>query len=92
MARRYAIFISADFINGWRGNCQCRGNPDEYPLGTQIDAPFHFDGNGKKSYLYIGTATVVKVDAAESIGIKDFEGIQGARRLLLATGQWKAGH
>lgn len=41
--------------------------------------------------LYIGTATVVKVDAAESIGIKAFEGIEltGVRRLLVATGQWK---
>ena len=65
-------------------------------LGTHIDAPFHFDGNGKKIIeldldLYIGTATVVKVDAAESIGIKAFEGIEftGVRRLLLATGQWK---
>ena len=31
------------------------------------------------------------MDAAESIGIKDFEGIEltGDRRLLLATGQWK---
>ncbi|WP_309476846.1 cyclase family protein [Bacillus sp. ISL-34] len=65
-------------------------------LGTHIDAPYHFDDNGKKITeldldLYIGTATVVKVDAAESIGIKAFEGIEltGVRRLLLATGQWK---
>jgi arylformamidase len=65
-------------------------------LGTHIDAPFHFDGQGKKIIeldidLYIGTALVVKVDAAESIGIKDFEGVEltGVRRLLLGTGQWK---
>ncbi|MCY8936340.1 arylformamidase [Peribacillus frigoritolerans] len=65
-------------------------------LGTHIDAPYHFDENGKKIIeldldLYIGTATVVKVDAAESIGIKAFEGIEltGVRRLLVATGQWK---
>jgi arylformamidase len=65
-------------------------------LGTHIDAPYHFDENGTKIIeldldLYIGTATVVKVDAAESIGIKAFEGIEltGVRRLLVATGQWK---
>ncbi|MBX9957685.1 arylformamidase [Peribacillus simplex] len=65
-------------------------------LGTHIDAPYHFDENGKKIIeldldLYIGTATVVKVDAAESIGIKAFTGIEltGVRRLLVATGQWK---
>lgn len=31
------------------------------------------------------------MDAAESIGIKDFEGVEltGVRRLLLSTGQWK---
>ncbi|WP_311315176.1 MULTISPECIES: cyclase family protein [unclassified Bacillus (in: firmicutes)] len=65
-------------------------------LGTHIDAPYHFDENGKKIIeldldLYIGTASVVKVDEAESIGIKAFEGIEltGVRRLLVATGQWK---
>ncbi|CAH0207011.1 Kynurenine formamidase [Peribacillus sp. Bi96] len=65
-------------------------------LGTHIDAPFHFDGNGKKVIeldldLYMGTALVVKVDAAESISIESFKGIEltGVQRLLLATGQWK---
>lgn len=65
-------------------------------IGTHIDAPFHFDGNGKKVIeldldLYMGTALVVKVDAAESISIESFKGIEltGVQRLLLATGQWK---
>ncbi|MFF2288298.1 arylformamidase [Peribacillus butanolivorans] len=65
-------------------------------LGTHIDAPFHFDENGKKIIeldldLYIGPALLVKIDAAKSIGVEAFTGIDftGIERLLLATGQWK---
>lgn len=65
-------------------------------LGTHIDAPFHFDGSGKKIIeldvdLYIGLALVVQIDAIKSIGIEAFTGIDltGVERLLLATGQWK---
>ncbi|MBK5497876.1 arylformamidase [Peribacillus sp. TH14] len=65
-------------------------------LGTHIDAPFHFDENGKKIIeldldLYIGPALLVKIDATKSIGVEAFTGIDftGIERLLLATGQWK---
>ncbi|MFE4703864.1 hypothetical protein [Peribacillus simplex] len=53
--------------------------------------PFILMEMERNHILYSGTATVVMLDAAESIGIKDFEGIQltVGRRLLLATGQWK---
>lgn len=41
--------------------------------------------------LYIGPALLVKIDAAKSIGVEAFTGIDftGIERLLLATGQWK---
>ena len=65
-------------------------------LGTHIDAPFHFDEDGKKIIeldldLYIGPALLVKIDAAKNIGVEAFTGIDftGIERLLLATGQWK---
>ncbi|MGE7781326.1 arylformamidase [Peribacillus sp. NPDC097264] len=65
-------------------------------LGTHIDAPFHFDEEGKKILeldldLYIGEALVVQVDVDRSIGIEALVDIElnGIERLLLATGKWK---
>lgn len=65
-------------------------------LGTHIDAPFHFDDEGKKIIeldleLYIGPALVVQVDVSKSIGVEDLVDIDlnGTERLLLATGKWK---
>lgn len=64
--------------------------------GTHIDAPFHFDDDGKKVIqldfnLYIGDATVVNVPHLDKIGIKDLENmpLAGVRRLLLKTGAWR---
>jgi arylformamidase len=64
--------------------------------GTHIDAPFHFDDDGKKVMqldfnLYIGDATVVNVPHVDKIGIKDLENVPlaGVRRLLLKTGAWR---
>lgn len=64
--------------------------------GTHIDAPYHFDDQGKKVIeldlsLYIGEATVVNAPNLESIGIKDLENmpLQGVKRLLLKTGAWR---
>jgi arylformamidase len=63
--------------------------------GTHIDAPFHFDNDGKRVIdldieLYIGPARVVHVLNAESIGIKELEGIdlEGVTRLLIRTDAW----
>lgn len=60
--------------------------------GTHIDAPFHFDSDGKKVDeldldLYIGPARVVDVTGHESIGRKELEHLQldGVKRLLLRT-------
>ncbi|MFJ7745815.1 arylformamidase [Peribacillus sp. NPDC097295] len=65
-------------------------------LGTHIDAPFHFDDEGKKIIeldleLYIGPALVVQVDVDKSIGVEALVNIDlnGIERLLLATGKWK---
>lgn len=64
--------------------------------GTHIDAPFHFDDDGKKVIeldlnLYIGNATIVNVPNLDSIGIKDLENmpLKGVKRLLLKTGAWR---
>lgn len=63
--------------------------------GTHIDAPFHFESDGKKVIdldlnLYIGPAMVIHVPKPESIGIKELEGIelQGVKRLLIRTDSW----
>ncbi|WP_226643797.1 arylformamidase [Mesobacillus subterraneus] len=63
--------------------------------GTHIDAPFHFESDGKKVIdldfnLYIGPAMVIQVPKPESIGIKNLEGIelQGVKRLLIRTDSW----
>ena len=56
--------------------------------GTHIDAPFHFDNDGKKVLdldidLYIGRARVIDVSGhVESIGRKELENIEfdGAER------------
>lgn len=65
-------------------------------LGTHIDAPYHFDEDGKKIIeldleLYIGPALVVHVDVDKSIGVEALVDIDlnGIERLLLATGKWK---
>ncbi|WP_318618250.1 arylformamidase [Sporosarcina sp. YIM B06819] len=62
-------------------------------MGTHIDAPFHFDDNGKRVLdlpidLYIGRARVIDVTGAESIGRAQLEGLDfgGAERVLLKTG------
>ncbi|MFD0826864.1 arylformamidase [Neobacillus sp. M.A.Huq-85] len=60
--------------------------------GTHIDAPFHFDNEGKKVIdldvnLYIGPARVIHLPKPTSIGIKelsDYE-LDGVTRLLIRT-------
>ncbi|SEM96458.1 arylformamidase [Lihuaxuella thermophila] len=63
--------------------------------GTHIDAPYHFDENGKKVHeldlsLYVGTVRVVHLPRRESIGASDFQGIdlEGVKRLLIRTDSW----
>ncbi|MBS4224256.1 arylformamidase [Lederbergia citrea] len=58
--------------------------------GTHIDAPFHFDDEGKKVHeldldLYIGHARVVDVTGYKIIGREELESLQldGVERLLL---------
>ncbi|GGE62364.1 arylformamidase [Priestia taiwanensis] len=58
--------------------------------GTHVDAPFHFDNNGKKVLdldinVYIGKARVIDVSMFEQVGIKELENYQlgGVSRLLL---------
>ncbi|OQR56773.1 arylformamidase [Bacillus sp. CDB3] len=60
--------------------------------GTHIDAPFHFDNDGKKVLdldidVYVGTARVIDVSGLESIGKKELESfnLEGVERLLLRT-------
>jgi arylformamidase len=63
--------------------------------GTHIDAPYHFDENGKKVHeldlsLYVGTVRVVHLPHRESIGASDLEGIdlKGVKRLIIRTDSW----
>ncbi|MEN1936312.1 arylformamidase [Paenibacillus sp. 102] len=60
--------------------------------GTHIDAPFHFDNNGKRVLdldvnIYVGKARIIDVSGMESIGAKELEGfvLDGVERLLLRT-------
>ena len=61
-------------------------------MGTHIDAPFHFDDEGKKVLdldinLYIGRARVIDVAGLKSVGRSDLEDVDfgGAERILLRT-------
>ncbi|MEH7238752.1 arylformamidase [Bacillus sp. JJ1562] len=65
-------------------------------IGTHIDAPYHFDNDGKKVHeleldLYVGKARVIEVSGKKEIGIEDIKGIDlsGVRRLLIRTNSWK---
>jgi arylformamidase len=64
--------------------------------GTHIDAPFHFDDEGKRVIdldftLYIGPATLIRLDNPESIGPEELAevNLDGVTRLLIYTGSWK---
>jgi arylformamidase len=63
--------------------------------GTHIDAPFHFDNEGKKVIdldlnLYIGPAQVIHLEQPASIGMKELENVslKGVKRLLIKTDAW----
>lgn len=63
--------------------------------GTHIDAPFHFDNDGKRVHeldlgLYVGRARVIEVSGVGSIGENELCGheIEGVPRLLVKTGAW----
>lgn len=64
--------------------------------GTHIDAPFHFDNDGKKVIdldldLYIGNARVIHLSNKTSIGVNELSNfdLQGVTRLLIRTDAWK---
>ncbi|MFF3099896.1 arylformamidase [Viridibacillus arvi] len=64
--------------------------------GTHIDAPFHFDNDGKKVIdldldLYIGNARVIHLPNKTSIGVNELSNfdLQGVARLLIRTDAWK---
>ncbi|MFJ8526644.1 arylformamidase [Bacillus sp. NPDC094106] len=60
--------------------------------GTHIDAPFHFDNEGKKVLdldvnVYVGPARIIDVSSMDSIGVAELEqfDLEGVERLLLRT-------
>ncbi|MGF2614998.1 arylformamidase [Rossellomorea vietnamensis] len=64
--------------------------------GTHIDAPFHFDDNGRRVAElpldnYFGKALVVDLTGKESIGAEDLESLnlEGITKLLIRTGSWE---
>ncbi|WP_413302925.1 arylformamidase [Bacillus sp. 1P10SD] len=64
--------------------------------GTHVDAPFHFDNNGKRIIeldlsLYIGPARVVDMAGKDSIGAADVKDINldGVTRIIFKTLAWK---
>jgi arylformamidase len=64
--------------------------------GTHVDAPFHFDDNGKRIIeldldLYIGPVRVIDMTEKDSIGAKDLKDInlEGFQRVLFKTLAWK---
>ncbi len=59
--------------------------------GTHIDAPFHFDNDGKKVLdldiqVYVGPTRIIDVSNLESIGKKELENfhLEGVERLLFS--------
>jgi len=63
--------------------------------GTHIDAPFHFDNEGKRVIdldlnIYIGPARVIHLSNPKKIGIDELQTIDlhGVTRLLIYTGAW----
>jgi arylformamidase len=64
--------------------------------GTHIDAPFHFDENGKKVAQlplenFFGNALIVEISGKESVGAKDLESfnLSDVTKLLIRTNSWK---
>lgn len=64
--------------------------------GTHIDAPFHFDDEGKRVIeldldVYIGRARVIHLPGTDRIGLNELNsiGIEGVNRLLIYTGAWR---
>lgn len=64
-------------------------------IGTHIDAPYHFDSEGKRVIdldpeLYVGAARVIHLHDCRSIGIASLEDVdlEGVTRLLVRTGAW----
>lgn len=64
--------------------------------GTHIDAPYHFDEQGKKVFQldlgrYVGPARVIHLPDVESIGPEELADhhVEGVTRLLIRTGAWK---
>ncbi|WHY78701.1 arylformamidase [Neobacillus sp. WH10] len=64
--------------------------------GTHVDAPFHFDNDGKRIIeldlsLYIGPARVLNMIGKESISAADLNGIDidGCKRVLFRTLAWQ---
>lgn len=64
--------------------------------GTHVDAPFHFDDNGKKIIeldleLYMGPVRVVDMSGKVSIGAKDLANVdlEGMERVLFRTQSWQ---
>lgn len=60
--------------------------------GTHIDAPFHYDNDGKKIHeldvnIFIGVARVIDVSDCDSIGMEELKNknLEGVSRLLLRT-------
>jgi arylformamidase len=67
-------------------------------FGTHIDAPFHFDEDGKKVdelslATFIGRALVIHVRGRQNISRGDLSrDLQGATRLLIRTDAWSDPH
>jgi arylformamidase len=64
--------------------------------GTHIDAPFHFDNEGKRVLdldldIYIGPARVIYLPNKTKIGVDELQSVnlEGVTRLLIYTGAWK---
>lgn len=64
--------------------------------GTHVDAPFHFDDDGKRIIeldleLYIGPVRVLEMIGKKSIGVKDLEDVdlEGMKRVLFRTLSWQ---
>ncbi|PLR98423.1 arylformamidase [Bacillus sp. T33-2] len=64
--------------------------------GTHIDAPFHFEDDGKRVIdlnvnLYIGPARIIHIPNTACLGVNQLEelNLKGVKRLLIRTGAWQ---
>jgi arylformamidase len=90
-----AFHFEVSSFNGGNGTVNVGSLQLSTHTGTHVDAPYHFDDQGKRIIdldldLYIGPVRVIDMKGKESIGAKDLHDINldGIERIILRTLSW----